>query len=246
MSIDGEFDQRVDVISPRVVSPPTQTNAPIYAVTVINIDLLRASAPPLSDYESENEVEVLEVQHPPPIQQDENMCIICYEVFSDPVAPSHHDEEECYLKKEISDFCQTCKYSVHHKCIDEYRSSKINDAIKNNPHQRQQRYDEINGTFSIKCLTCAREVEKIYISINGDIEIIKTQRQSSENEYEQRRRQRERHEEETRVQMQELLQNRLQRMRRRQKCQYCKSKLCTICFSLLVVGTLLVMLVRII
>jgi hypothetical protein len=138
------------------------------------------SAPPLSD--SDDEIE------PDKQEEDENRCIICYENFREP-DPScecrneNHDEdetfeEECYIKREIPDFCQTCKYSVHHKCIDEYRATKINDAVNNDARRR---YDNgainINGTFSIKCLTCAREVEKIHISRNGDIQITGTQRQ---------------------------------------------------------------------
>jgi len=166
-----------------------------------------------------------------------------------PKSPNEHDEgfdqEECYTRKEICDFCQTCKYSVHHKCIDEYRVSKINDTLK---HNQRRRSNYSSGTFSIKCLTCAREVEKIHISRNGDIDIMKTQRRSSENEYDQRMRQRENHEHETRVQMQEILQiqNRMQIIRRRQRCNYFKSKLCAICFTILLVGTLLVILFRLI
>ena len=97
----------------------------------------------------------------------------------------------------------------------------------------------INCMFSIKCLTCAREVEKIRISRNGDIHITKTQRQSSESEYEQRRRQRERHQYERQAQVQEVLQNRMQRRRTRgQRCEYCKNKMCTICFGILIMTTI--------
>ena len=251
MSIEGEFDQRVDIMPLEIM---THRVAAV-TITVINMER-RASAPPLSDYESDGDDAVMEVrevqvqvQQPPPVQQDESICIICYENFSGPMSPNENDEEideESYTRREISDFCQTCKYSVHHKCIDEYRVSKINDTLK---HNQRRRSNYSSGTFSIKCLTCAREVEKIHISRNGDIDIMKTQRRSSENEseYDQYRR-RQHHEDETRVQMQEILQiqNRMQRMRRRQRCNYCKSKLCAICFTILLVGTLLVILFRLI
>ena len=248
MSIEGEFDQRVDIMPLEIM---THRVAAVN-ITVINMER-RASAPPLSDCESDGDDDdaamEVRVQQPPPVQQDESICIICYENFSGPVSPNEHDEEiddeESYTRKEICDFCQTCKYSVHHKCIDEYRASKIHDAVK---HNQRRRSNYSSGTFSIKCLTCAREVEKIHISRNGDIDIMKTQRRSSENESEYDQHRRQHHEDETRVQMQEILQiqNRMQRMRRRQRCNYCKSKLCAICFSILLVGTLLVILFRLI
>ena len=259
MSIDGEFDERVDVIhstAPATVTSATITSATVTSATIINIDLARASAPPLSD--SDDEIE------PDKQEEDENRCIICYENFREPdpsceCRSEKHDEdeefeEECYIKREIPDFCQTCKYSVHHKCIDEYRATKINDAVNNDARRR---YDNgsinINGTFSIKCLTCAREVEKIHISRNGDIQITGTQRQlgqggqsgqggreqSSESEYDQRRRERERHQYERQAQVQEILQNRMQRRRMRgQRCEYCKNKMCTICFGILIITTI--------
>ena len=260
MSIDGEFDERVDVLhSPPPPSSEIVTHDAVYSITVINIDLLQASAPPLSDSDDENmqqqEAEVRgEVQAEVPaekIEEHDNRCIICYEDFNGlmPLSMSHRNENqdqehyneefevECYTRKEINDFCQTCRYSVHHKCIDEYRASKINDAMNN---ILEGRHDDgsarVNCIFSIKCLTCAREVEKIRISRNGDIHITKTQRQASENEYDQRRRQRERHQYE--IQVQEILQNRMQRRRvRGQRCYYCKNKLCTMCFGILLVCT---------
>ena len=258
MSIDGEFDERVDVLhSPPPPSSEIVTHDAVYSITSINVDLLQASAPPLSDSDDENmqqeEAEVGTEDQVKKIEEDDNRCIICYEDFNGLMPSSmsrnedqdqeHYDEEfevECYTRKEINDFCQTCRYSVHHKCIDEYRASKINDAMNN---ILEGRHDDgsarINCMFSIKCLTCAREVEKIRISRNGDIHITKTQRQSSESEYEQRRRQRERHQYERQAQVQEVLQNRMQRRRMRgQRCEYCKNKMCTICFGILIMTTI--------
>ena len=258
MSIDGEFDERVDVLhSPPPPSSEIVTHDAVYSITSINVDLLQASAPPLSDSDDENmqqeEAEVGTEDQVKKIEEDDNRCIICYEDFNGLMPSSmsrnedqdqeHYDEEfevECYTRKEINDFCQTCRYSVHHKCIDEYRASKINDAMNN---ILEGRHDDgsarINCMFSIKCLTCAREVEKIRISRNGDIHITKTQRQSSESEYEQRRRQRERHQYEIQAQVQEVLQNRMQRRRMRgQRCEYCKNKMCTICFGILIMTTI--------
>ena len=258
MSIDGEFDERVDVLhSPPPPSSEIVTHDAVYSITSINVDLLQASAPPLSDSDDENmqqeEAEVGTEDQVEKIEEDDNRCIICYEDFNGLMPSSmsrnedqdqeHYDEEfevECYTRKEINDFCQTCRYSVHHKCIDEYRASKINDAMNN---ILEGRHDDgsarINCMFSIKCLTCAREVEKIRISRNGDIHITKTQRQSSESEYEQRRRQRERHQYEIQAQVQEVLQNRMQRRRMRgQRCEYCKNKMCTICFGILIMTTI--------
>lgn len=259
VSIDGEFDERVDVIS-FTPSPTTRNvhnhngnndhshhNMVYSVVTVINIGSVEASAPPLSDDESGNETsqEVQKQAQEP--EKETKICIICYDSFSEPdlTICVENYEEECYIKKEFDSFCQTCKYSVHHKCIDDYRASKINDMLD----ARRQRHDNNNrpdGIFGIKCLTCAREVEKIHISRNGDIHIIKTQqsngqRSENENEYQLWR---QRHQREEQVQMEEIMQRRIQRMRQRHRCQYCKSKLCTICFCILMFGTVLIVFLR--
>jgi len=110
-------------------------------------------------------------------------------------------------------------------------------------HRERHNNNRNHGTFGIKCLTCTREVEKIHISRNGDIHIIKTQQsngQHSENENQyQLWRQREQQ-----VQMEEIMQRRIQRTQQRHRCQYCKNKLCSICFGILMFGTILTVFLR--
>jgi hypothetical protein len=272
VSIDGEFDERVDVISTSPPPPPATHNVHshnvVYSVvTIINVgsmESMEASAPPLSDDErehennssrNENEMMNQEAQGQAQAQEPEKemkICIICYDNFSEPDSTTRDEkyEEECYIKKEIDSFCQTCKYSVHHKCIDDYRASKINDILDARQQRHNNNDNRLNGTFGIKCLTCAREVEKIHISRNGDIDIIKTQQyngrnngQNSENENEYQL-WRQRHQREEQVQMEEILQQHRRMRQRRGRCQYCKSKLCTICFCVLMFGTLLLVFLR--
>ena len=254
VSIDGEFDARVDVISfsPSPTTHNVHSHNMVYGVvTVINISSMEASAPPLSDDESGNEMsqEVQKQAQEP--EKETKICIICYDNFSEPDSTIcvENYEEECYIKKEFDSFCQTCKYSVHHKCIDDYRASKINDTLD----ARRRRHDNNNdhnnrnhGTFGIKCLTCAREVEKIHISRNGDIHIIKTQQsngQHSENENEYQL-WRQRHQREEQLQMEEILQQHRRMRQQHSRCRYCKSKLCTICFCILMTGTILLVFLR--
>ena len=167
--------------------------------------------------------------------------MICYETFEDRVELNRgrnytsEELEDIEGKEKISDFCQTCKYNVHHKCIDEYRLNKMTDIIRNGYQVGRIHSPSIAGIFGIKCLMCAKEVEKIHISSNGDTNIVKTQgthAYSSEQNHGQQ-------------QIEEVIQNRMQRrFRRRQRIQFCKNKICIICFMFLVAVVLLVFLFR--
>jgi hypothetical protein len=88
---------------------------------------------------------------------------------------------------------------------------------------------------------CSKEVEKIHISANGEINIEKTQPGANEQQQQQQ------HEEEQQQQIEEIMRNRMQRrIRRRQRLEFCRKKLCSICVMFLVTVTLLVFIFRVI
>lgn len=274
ISVDGEFDVRIDMIRPSPekkikVIIPTSASAPAPASPQLSPNLIagagvcqRASAPPLSDDEIDeiDEIEYIEherehsqqIQQIQQIQQQEEacVCVICYENFEEPVQLirgrnySSEELEEIEGKEKITNFCQTCKYNVHHKCIDEYRLAKMTDMIRSGYQHGYIQPPNVAGTFGMKCLICSKEVEKIHVSVDGEIDIVKTHTGgvSSQNQQQQQGQQQGQQQEQ---QIEEIMRNRMQRrLRRRQRIQFCKNKICTICFMLLLSVTLLVLLFR--
>ena len=236
ISVDGELDTRIDIIQPG--DEKGQVSYPSYVCAF-------ASAPPFSDdeieYENSYHNQQQQQQEKQKEEEEECVCVICYETFEDRVELNRdrnytsEELEDIEGKEKISDFCQTCKYNVHYKCIDEYRLTKMTDILRNGYQVGRIRSPSIAGIFGMKCLMCAKEVEKIHISSNGDINIVKTQgthADSSEQNHGQQ-------------QIEEVIQNRIQRrFRRRQRIQFCKNKICSICFMFLVAVVLLVFLFR--
>jgi hypothetical protein len=256
ISVDGEFDVRIEMIRP---SPEqcAKMLAPARAASS-SPDLIagvcqRASAPPLSDeeverieYESETDYQQQQQQQEQMQKEEVCVCVICYESFEEPVELirgrnySSEELEEIEGKEKITDFCQTCKYDVHHKCIDEYRLTKMTDVLRNTYQRGYIQPPNIAGTFGMKCLMCSKEVEKIHISANGEITIVKTQPGANEQQQQQQ-------EQQQQQQIEEIMRNRMQRrLRRRQRLQFCKNKICSICFMMLLSVTLLVLLFRVI
>lgn len=232
---------------PKVSTPP-----PAARHVIVNIMSSSASAPPLSDDDNELNHDYRN-QEEQKQQEETCVCIICYEDFEaeQPVATDQSGQIQTYTteeledieaNKKISNFCRTCKYDVHHRCIDEYRISKITDTINDSrsPRQRQQRIQVIPiGTFGIKCLLCSRQVEKIHVSRNGNIDIIRTQGDSDSNHEHI-------HPNEQQQEQIQNLQDIIQRRRIRRARMYClKDKMCTICFCLLLLITVSVLLFRI-
>jgi hypothetical protein len=186
--------------------------------------------------------------------------VICYETFEQPAAElirgrnyTSDELEEIEGKEKITDFCQTCKYNVHHKCIDEYRLSKMTDMIRSGYQRGHIQSPNIAGIFGMKCLMCAKEVEKIYISSDGDINIVKTQADASEQrrghqeQEEDQQQQQQQIEEVMQNRIQEAMQNRMQRrLRRRHRLEFCRKKICSICLMFLVTILLLVFIFRVI
>jgi len=260
VSVDGDFDVRIDIIRLSSSKSPDTNSASVPPIerAVVNITPamntnMVASAPPLSDYESECEPDTIELKTEK--QEEACICVICYEPF-EPVEfvqgrkYSVEELEDIEGKEKVSDFCQTCKYNVHHRCIDDYRLSKLTDSFKNN-NSRDSRGQAIMqilpGSLSMKCLMCSKEVEKIHISRDGDIKIVKSQCNGQCGRQEPRQQEPRQQEPRQQQQIQEILENRMQRRRQRRAIIYCfKDKACIVCFCLLVLVSLIVLIFRMI
>ena len=254
ISVDGEVDTRIDIIQHQ----QQHQHQPIIVIEKIQAPnpscvSVCASAPPLSDDEIEYEKQQQEQQ-----QQKEEVCVcvICYETFEQPTQLirgrnySMEELEEIEGKEKITDFCRTCKYNVHHKCIDEYRLSEMTDIIRSGYQRGRIQSPNIAGIFGMKCLMCAKEVEKIHVSSDGDINIMKTQADANnqnrgQQEQEEQQQQQQQIEEVMQNRIQEAMQNRMQRrLRRRHRLEFCRKKLCSICVMFLVTILLLVLVFR--
>ena len=260
ISVDGEFDVRIEMIRPspeqnihsqihsQIQRPGHAAPASPASPNVIAGVRECASAPPLSEDEFEHENAN---DYPQPQQQQQekeeevSVCVICYESFEEPAELirgrnyTSEELEEIEGKEKITKFCQTCKYDVHHKCIDEYRLTKMTDVLRSGYQRGYIQSPDIAGTFGMKCLMCSKEVEKIHISMDGEVNIVKTQPGANEQNRQQQQEQEQ--------QIEEIMRNRMQRrLRRRQRLQFCKNKICTICLMFLVAITLLVFVFRVI
>lgn len=128
MSIDGDYDDEE-----------------MQNVTVVSFGLGVATAPPLDD-----DYIVTCDPLPPcvkggvigerssPTPTEEEMCIICYDKID-------KNDGNFY-----SNFCDTCKYTVHISCIEEYIIRKLKDDVQTH----QTRF------VGIKCLMCSKVVER--------------------------------------------------------------------------------------
>jgi len=266
ISVDGEVDTRIDIIQQQQHQEQQQ---PIIVVVEKRQALdpscmsvcVCASAPPLSDDDIEHEnshhnQQQEQIQQQQQQKEEVCVCVICYETFeqSDQLIRGRNytmeELEEIEGKEKITDFCQTCKYNVHHKCIDEYRLSKMTDMIRSGYQRGRIQSPNIAGTFGMKCLMCAKEVEKIHISSDGDINIVKTQTADAiEQNRGQQQEQQQQHQIEEVMQnrIEEVMHNRMQRrLRRRHRLEFCRKKLCSICIMFLVTILLLVFIFRVI
>jgi hypothetical protein len=264
ISVDGEVDTLIDIIEQQ-----QQQQQPIIVVVEKRQALypscmsvcVCASAPPLSDddieHENSHNQQQRQIQQQQQQKEEVCVCVICYETFEQTFEQlirgrnySMEELEEIEGKQKITDFCQTCKYNVHHKCIDEYRLSKMTDMIRSGYQRGRIQSPNIAGTFGMKCLMCAKEVEKIHISSDGDINIVKTQTaDASEQNRGQQQQQQQQHQIEEVMQnrIEEVMHNRMQRrVRRRHRLEFCRKKLCSICIMFLVTILLLVFIFRVI
>jgi hypothetical protein len=219
LSVDGEFDVRVDILG-------------ITAATISSSPHMIATAPPMSDYESDDVVQhkkttitTTPVITMPPYKET---CIICYEEIADVIT---EESKIC-----VSDFCRTCKYTVHLDCIDEYRVNKLNDTVAERGGE-----SIASSSVGIKCLMCSLEVERIYVRRNGDIDIVKNQiAQSNRSNHPpprlspQQRLQRDLHN--------HVLNNMERRMRRERRNRF-KQKCCNFCFFVVLTISVTVILI---
>ena len=256
ISVDGEFDVRIDMILPSHEQKIQSHSGPApRSQNLIAGVCERASAPPLSDddlqeHERENNFQQQQQQQQQQEKEqkkEEEVCVICYETFEEPVELirgrnyTSEELEEIEGSGKITDFCQTCKYNLHHRCLDEYRLTKMTDILRNGYQRGYIQSPDIAGTFGMKCLLCSKEVEKIHISMDGEVNIVKIQPGANEQNQQQQQQQQQQQEQ----QIEEIMRNRMQRrLRRRQRLQFCKNKICTICFMFLVAVTLLVFVFR--
>jgi hypothetical protein len=150
--------------------------------------------------------------NPKTIKEGAEICIICYEGI---------EEERGDFQR---NFCNTCKYTVHIGCIDDYIVRKVRDAV----------HASRISSVGIKCLMCSKEVERVILyedsSLNAGIN------ENNGNRAEQRRQ----------IQLHQhaldIMERRLSRERRNRR----KQILCNICFLILIVSCGLAVLLTII
>lgn len=227
LSVDGEFDVRIDILGIKQIS-----------ASISSSPLMIATAPPLSDYESDDVVQhkkstATTTPHKADTLKEETYketCIICYEEIADVITGVSAEESKIC----VSDFCRTCKYTVHLDCIDEYRVNKLNDAVAERGGE-----SIASSSVGIKCLMCSLEVERIYVRRNGNIDIVKNQIAQSNNDplprlSPQQRLQRDLHA--------HVLINMERRMRRERRNRF-KQKCCNFCFFVVLAISVTVILI---
>ena len=169
VSIDGDYD-----------------NEETQNVTVVSFGLGVATAPPLDD-DDDNYIVTCDPLPPcvkgvplcPPTTStspfyeegvvgpptEEEMCIICYDKID-------KNDGNFY-----SNFCDTCKYTVHISCIEEYIIRKLKDDVQTH----QTRF------VGIKCLMCSKVVERAELTQEEFDEINNSDRFDNRMTAEQRR-----------------------------------------------------------
>jgi hypothetical protein len=217
ISIDGDYDDAEN---------STMNSAADYAGVVMPlfagayVVATFASAPPLDDEVvanvPKNNLHAKNNKHnnkqnkikstptnPKPIQEGAEICIICYEGI---------EEERGDFQR---NFCNTCKYTVHLGCIDDYIVRKVRDAVD---------VSRISSV-GIKCLMCSKEVERVILYEDSNLNAGINENNGNRVRADQRR-------------QIELHQHALYMMERRlsrERRNRCKQLLCNVCFLVLVV-----------
>ena len=159
MSIDGDYDNAETVEAVGVVMP---LFAGSYVVATF------ATAPPLdnevianvpeNNLHAENNKKRKHNKikstptNPKPIEEGAEICIICYEGVQ---------EERGDFQR---NFCNTCKYTVHIGCINDYIVRKVRDAV------HASRISSVGlSSVGIKCLLCSKEVERVILYEDNNI-----------------------------------------------------------------------------
>jgi len=156
VSIDGDYDDE-----------ETQN------VTVVSFGLGVATAPPLDDDNYIVTCDPLPTcvkggvigERSSPTPTEEEICIICYDKID-------KNDGNFY-----SNFCDTCKYTVHISCIEEYIIRKLKDDVQTH----QTRF------VGIKCLMCSKVLERAELTQDEFDEINNSDRFDNRMTAEQRR-----------------------------------------------------------
>ena len=213
MSIDGDYDDAETVQAVGVVMP---LFAGAYVVATF------ATAPPLDNDNEvianvpENNLHAQNNKHrkhnkikstptkPKSTEEGAEICIICYEGV---------EEERGDFQR---NFCSTCKYTVHLGCIDDYIVRKVRDAV----------HASRISSVGIKCLICSKEVERVILYEDNNVNAGINENNGDRVGAEQRRQ----------IQLHQhaldIMERRLNRERRNRR----KQIMCNICFLVLVVS----------
>ena len=213
MSIDGDYDDAETVQAVGVVMP---LFAGAYVVATF------ATAPPLDNDNEvianvpENNLHAQNNKHrkhnkikstptkPKSTEEGAEICIICYEGV---------EEERGDFQR---NFCSTCKYTVHLGCIDDYIVRKVRDAV----------HASRISSVGIKCLICSKEVERVILYEDNNVNAGINENNEDRVGAEQRRQ----------IQLHQhaldIMERRLNRERRNRR----KQIMCNICFLVLVVS----------
>ena len=223
VSIDGDYDDAETSVE-AVVGVGVGVVMPLFTCGYVVATF--ATAPPLDDEDNlvanvpVNNLHAENNKHrkhnkikstptnPKPIEEGGEICIICYERV---------EEERGDFQR---DFCNTCKYTVHIGCIDDYIARKVIDAV----HASQMSLVGISSV-PIKCLLCSKEVERVILYEDNNITDRINENNGNRFGAEQRR-QLQNHQYTVAVMERQLRRDRRSRM---------KQILCNICFLLLVV-----------
>jgi hypothetical protein len=228
VSIDGDYDdtETVEAVV-AVVDAGAGVVMPLFAGAYVvatfatappldnDYDVVVTNVPPEKSLHAENNKHHKHNKtksrptHPKPIEEVTEICIICYEGV---------EEERGDFQR---NFCNTCKYTVHIGCIDDYIVRKVRDAV----HASRISLVELSSV-PIKCLMCSKEVERVILyednNINAGINANNGDRFGAE-----QRRQIQLHQRAL-----DIMEIRLGNERRNRR----KQILCNVCFLMLVVS----------
>jgi hypothetical protein len=228
-AIDGDYDDAEAIESIEAVGVVMPLFAGSYVVATF------ATAPPLDDDNVDNDV-VANVEennlhaqnnkhrkynktkstptNPKSIEEGAEICIICYEGV---------EEERGDFQR---NFCSTCKYTVHLGCIDDYIVRKVRNAVH---------ASRINSV-GIKCLICSKEVERVILYENNNLNAEINENNGDRVGAEQRRQ----------IQLHQHALNMMERRFSRERRNRRKQIICNICFLVLVVSCGLAILLTVI
>lgn len=213
MSIDGDYDDAETIQAVGVVMP---LFAGAYVVATF------ATAPPLDNDNEvianvpENNLHAQNNKHrkhnkikstptkPKSTEEGAEICIICYEGV---------EEERGDFQR---NFCRTCKYTVHLGCIDDYIVRKVRDAV----------HASRISSVGIKCLICSKEVERVILYEDNNINAGINENNGDRVGAEQRRQ----------IQLHQHALDMMERRFSRERRNRRKQIICNICFLVLVVS----------